>query len=59
VYAIAEVLHKFVWQVEQIPIAEYLGWIAYFEEKDRKQEVKKGNIMAMKPDEIASQFRGR
>jgi hypothetical protein len=47
-----------VWQVKALPLDEYLGWVAFFDEKDRKQEVKKGNIMAMRPEEIARQFGG-
>jgi hypothetical protein len=33
-----------------------MGWIAYYEEKERRQEVKDGNIMAMNPEELAGAF---
>jgi hypothetical protein len=38
--------------------SEYLGWIAYFEEKDRKSEAKKGNLMAMNEEELIGKFAG-
>lgn len=55
-YSLAEMLHKFLWEVEQLPSSEYMGWIAYFDEKERKKEVEKGNLMAMNEDEIARHF---
>lgn len=57
-YAIAEVLHKFVWEVKLMGTVEYMGWIAYFDERERKKEVTKGNIMAMTEDEIVGAFTG-
>jgi hypothetical protein len=36
--------------------SEYMGWIKYFEEKERREEVAKGNIMAMTPEEVRKQF---
>lgn len=53
-------LHKFVWEVKEMPTSEYLGWVAYFEEKERRKQVKKGNLMAMNPEDISKAFpRGR
>jgi len=49
-------LHKFVWECKELPASEYLGWIAYFEEKERKKEVKRGNIMAMDSEELTKAF---
>jgi len=55
-YSIAEILHKFVWECEQMSSSEYMGWIAYFDEKERKKEVSKGNLIAMNDDEITKAF---
>jgi len=38
--------------VQEISTKEYLGWIAHFDEKERKSEVKKGNLLAMNEDEL-------
>jgi hypothetical protein len=45
-----------LWEVEAMPASEYFGWIAYFEEKERRREAKKGNLMAMSEDEITRAF---
>lgn len=39
-----------------MPASEYMGWIDYFAEKARQDEVRKGNIMAMNEDEVAEHF---
>jgi len=61
-HSIAEVLHKFVWEVEEMPSAEYLDWIMYFEQRAQAQkqaeEVSKGNIMAMESDQIVGALTG-
>lgn len=61
-HAIAEALHKFVWEVEEMSTSEYLSWIQFFEQRaeDQKQaeEVKKGNLMAMNPDQIVGAVTG-
>lgn len=52
VYSLAEVLGKCVHELREMPTTEYFGWIAYFNEKARKREVEKGNLLAMDPDEM-------
>ena len=44
-YRLADVLGKFVWEVEQMPSSEYTGWVAYFniKEKERKRQQAKNN----------------
>ncbi len=39
-----------------MPTSEYMGWIAYYEEKERKAQVDKGNIMAMNETELSKAF---
>ncbi len=41
---------------QEMAWSEYNGWLAYFAEKDRKQEAASGNLMAMDPDEIMRKF---
>ena len=41
---------------EEMTWGEYQGWIAYYEEKDRKQEAESGNLMAMETDDILQRF---
>ena len=36
--------------------AEYLGWIAFYSERNRKQEAERGNLMAMDEDEIVARL---
>lgn len=47
-----------MWEIEDLPITEYLGWINFFEDQQRKQEGKGGNILAMDEDELARRFGG-
>lgn len=35
-------------------MSEFMNWVAYFEDKARKQEAEKGNLMAMEEDDIVS-----
>lgn len=49
---LAEHLHKTVSELEEMPLSEFLNWIRYFEEKNRRLEVEKGNVMAMNEDEF-------
>ena len=36
-YRLAEALHKFVWEVEDLPVSEIDGWIEYYEIKAAEQ----------------------
>ena len=40
VYALAENLHKTVHEVLQMPQHEFQGWMAYFEEKEKRMKRK-------------------
>lgn len=55
-HALAEMLHKCVYELEDMPASEYRDWIYYFDEKARRKEVKDGNLMAMTPEEAISRF---
>lgn len=59
-YHLAERLNKFVWEVRQMPITEYFGWISHFEaqaeERDRQERVAKGDMTAMTPEQILSRL---
>lgn len=59
-YHLAERLNKFVWEVRQMPVTEYFGWIAHFqeqaEERDRQERVAKGDMTAMTPEQILSRL---
>lgn len=58
VYALAEALHKCVYEIEQMPMTEYMGWLAYFEERNRRMEADKGNLLAMDEQEMVSRLTG-
>jgi hypothetical protein len=59
-FHLAERLHKCVWEIRQMPITEYFGWLSHFqeqaEERDREQRVAKGDMTAMSPDQILSRM---
>jgi hypothetical protein len=39
-YALAEVLHKSLDELEQMTTEEFLGWMAYFQIKEEKRKEK-------------------
>lgn len=41
-YALAEVLHKTLDELDEMTIDEFLGWIAYFEIKEQRRKDKNG-----------------
>ena len=49
-------MNKFVWEVAQLPTTEYLGWILFAEEKARRGEVGKGNLMAMNEEDVITKL---
>jgi hypothetical protein len=59
-FHLAERLHKCVWEIRQMPITEYFGWLSHFreqaEERDREQRVAKGDMTAMTPEQILSRL---
>jgi hypothetical protein len=59
-FHLAERLNKFVWEVRQMPITEYLGWIAHFEAqadaRETEEKVAKGDMTAMSADQILSRL---
>lgn len=57
-YAIAEVLHKCVYEVEQMSTSEYFGWLSFYEEKQRQREADNGNLLAMDPDNMVGALTG-
>jgi len=42
----------------EMTVTEYFGWLAYYAEKDRRQEADSGNILAMSPEDIMGKFNG-
>lgn len=57
-YAIAEVLHKDVQEVRDMPSSDYFGWLAFYEQRSREQEKEQGNLLAMDEDEMVSNLTG-
>lgn len=59
-FHLAERLHKCVWEIRQMPITEYFGWLSHLqeqaEERDREQRAAKGDMTAMTPDQILSRL---
>lgn len=51
-FALAEALHMTVEEVENMRTSEYIGWIEYFEEKDRQRRASEGDVTAMTSDEM-------
>lgn len=55
-FALAERLSMGVWQLKQMPISEYFGWMRYCqklqEERQRQEEVNKGNLLAMSTQDM-------
>lgn len=47
VYQLAENLHCPVSDLKEYPVSELKGWIDFYQEKERREQVKKGNLMAM------------
>ena len=41
-----------------MPASEYHGWLAFFEERQRKQEADSGNLLAMDEDDMVSKLTG-
>ena len=58
IFNLAKTLGKCVYEIEAMPASEYFGWIKYFEELARLNEVGKGNILAMEPDEMIKAVTG-
>lgn len=59
-FHLAERLHKCVWEIKQMPVTEYFGWITHFnaqaEARDKEERVKKGDMTAMSPQQILSRL---
>lgn len=53
---LAEALHKCVYELDAMPVAEYMNWMAYFEEKNRRREAANGNLLAMDEDDMIEKF---
>jgi hypothetical protein len=55
-FALAERLSMGVWQLKQMPVSEYFGWMKYFQkrqaEAERQEQINKGNLLAMSTDEM-------
>jgi hypothetical protein len=50
---LAEVLHKFVWEVEGMGSTEYFGWIRYFDSKNNPEET---NLLNMDQDKMIKEL---
>lgn len=57
-YALAESLHKGVWELHDMPASEYNGWMLFHAERVRQREVEKGNLMAMTEEEMIGNLTG-
>lgn len=59
-FHLAERLHKCVWEIKQMPVTEYFGWITHLnkqaEARDKEERKKKGDMTAMSPAEIVSRL---
>jgi hypothetical protein len=47
-----------VWELERMPITEYLNWIKYMEEKARSDEADSGNLLAMDDNDMIGAMTG-
>ena len=49
-----------VWQLKQMPVSEYFGWVKFIneqnEERDRAERAAKGDLTAMTPEQIISRM---
>lgn len=43
---------------QEMSSSEYYGWIAYFNEKNRRQDAESGNLLAMNPEDIMGKLNG-
>lgn len=41
-----------------MPVSEYMGWLAFFEDRNRRMEAEKGNLLAMDSDEMVRNLTG-
>jgi len=58
-YGLAETLCMTVTRLkEEMTWVEYLGWVEFYKERDRKQDADGGNLLAMNPDDIMRKFGG-
>ena len=58
-YGLAETLCMTVTRLkEEMTWVEYLGWVEFYKERDRKQDADSGNLLAMDPDDIMRKFGG-
>ncbi len=59
-FALAERLSMGVWQLKQMPVSEYFGWVEFIneqnEERDRSERAAKGDLTAMTPEQIISRM---
>jgi hypothetical protein len=51
-HALAETLHKCVYELEDMPTGEYMDWIRYMDERQRQREAEDGNLLAMEADDM-------
>lgn len=51
IYSLAEMLHKFAWEVEQMPMSEFMNWIKYMQQKKEytDRDTGKPNLLEMDP----------
>lgn len=62
IFALAERLSMGVWQLKQMPVSEYFGWMKYFEkrrqEAEREHQVRDGNLLAMNTSDMVKAATG-
>lgn len=61
-YALAERLSMGVWQLKNMPVSEYFGWMRYInlraEEAEKESQAAKGNLLAMDTSQIVKRVTG-
>ena len=41
-----------MYEIEDMPAAEYFGWLAFYEDKERQRQAAEGNLLAMDPEQM-------
>ena len=57
-YTLAENLNRMVYELEEMPSSEYMGWLEYYKERSRQQEADNGNLMAMSNEDLIKGLTG-
>lgn len=47
-----------MYEIDELPMTEYMGWLAFFHERQREKEGQQGNLLAMESDDMVSALTG-